>query len=450
MRHLTIEAFLTACGGMLSGVAPGGELSAVTTDSRTVTPGCLFAAIPGARVDGHDYIQSAFEQGAVCCLAQRVPDGVAGCVILVPDTVAALQRAAGYYRAQFTNIPVVGITGSVGKTTAKEMTAAVLSRSYRVHKTVGNFNNDLGVSLTLFGLREEHTAAVVELGVSHPGDMERIAHLARPTIAIYTNIGDAHLEYLGSREGVLREKTVLNRFLPADGMVICNGDDPLLAAMEVPQRKITCGFGPGNDLRAEAVRALPEGGTACEIVAGARRFPVFIPAFGEHMVLSALLAAAAGLSLGLSEADIAAGIADYVPVGSRGRLLHTGCLTVIDDCYNANPTSTASALRSLARLPGRKVCILGDMLELGERSAALHRETGELAKNLGVSLVLTAGTEALQIAEGAGDISRHFSDKAALLAALGEFLLPGDTVLVKASRGAHFEEVAEALSELRL
>ena len=449
MENLTVQNIAAACGGEICGSVPAGEVTAVVTDSRKIIPGCLFAAIRGERADGNDYVNQALGGGALCALAERLPDegGVKGCVVLVPDTTAALQKIAGFYRAQF-DIPVVGVTGSVGKTTAKEMAAAVLARKFSVHKTAGNFNNDLGVPLTLFGLDEAHTAAVVELGVSHPGDMARIAAIARPSSALYTTIGDAHLEFLKSREGVLREKSVMNDYLPEDGFVVCSGDDPLLAAMTCKQRKITYGLGKGCDVRAERVETLPSGGTRCVIAAGERRFPVEIGAFGEHMVSAALAAAALGIELGRSDAEIAAGIADFVPMPGRARLFKTARLTVIDDCYNANPSSVASALRSLSAMPGQKTAILGDMLELGERSAALHREAGALARERGVDLVLTTGGEAERIAEGAGEIGRHFSDKAELIEALPSLLKPGGAVLVKASRGARFEEIVEALEQI--
>ena len=449
MENLTVQNIAAACGGEICGSVPAGEVTAVVTDSRKIIPGCLFAAIRGERADGNDYVNQALGGGALCALAERLPDegGVKGCVVLVPDTTAALQKIAGFYRAQF-DIPVVGVTGSVGKTTAKEMAAAVLARKFSVHKTAGNFNNDLGVPLTLFGLDEAHTAAVVELGVSHPGDMARIAAIARPSSALYTAIGDAHLEFLKSREGVLREKSVMNDYLPEDGFVVCSGDDPLLDAMACKQRKITYGLGKGCDVRAERVETLPSGGTRCVIAAGERRFPVEIGAFGEHMVSAALAAAALGIELGLTDGEIAAGIADFVPMPGRARLLKTARLTVIDDCYNANPSSVASALRSLSAMPGQKTAILGDMLELGERSAALHREAGALARECGVDFVLTTGGEAERIAEGAGEIGRHFPDKAELIKALPSLLKPGGAVLVKASRGARFEEIVEALEQI--
>ena len=448
MKNLTIQNILSVCGGVWQGGAiPDGEISAVTTDSRKITAGCLFAAIPGERVDGHDFIASALAGGALCALAEHRAAGVQGNLILVPDTVTALQRLAAFYRSGF-DIPVIGVTGSVGKTTAKEMVSAVLGQKYRVHKTAGNFNNDLGVPLTLFGLNESHEAAVIEMGVSHPGDMARLAEMVRPTMSLYTVIGQAHLEFLKSRRGIFEEKTVMNGYLPTNGTVFCSGDDDLLAAMDCRREKITFGLGADCTVRAEEIRELPEGCLACTAVCGERRFELYIPAYGEHMIYAALEGAAVGMRLGLTDEEIAAGVAAYETVGHRARRLTTERLTVIDDCYNANPTSTAAGIRSLARCGGRKVCILGDMLELGENSAKLHFETGKLAKDCGIDLVLTAGAESVETARGAGEIGRHFPGKAALLAALPELLRSGDTVLVKASNSQRFEEITEALLRL--
>ena len=447
MKHLTAEAAARACGGRILGHAPAGELTAVTTDSRHVQPGSLFAALRGARADGHDFVPGVLASGAACALVERVPAGAEGCMILVEDVLKALQSIAASYRSGF-DIPLIGVTGSAGKTTTKEMLAAVLGQRYCVHKTAGNFNNDLGVPLTLFSLREEHTAAVVELGVSHPGDMARIASVARPTAAVYTNIGDAHLEFLGSREGILAEKSVMNAYLPPDGTVIVNGDDPLLAALPWAGPRLTYGLGAANDVRGENVEVQPDGSLRFRLVCGGETVPVVIPAFGDHMVYAALAAAAAGFSLGLTGEQIARGVPDFRQAAHRGELLRTGQITVIDDSYNANPTSMASAIRSLSHFPGRRVCVLGDMLELGQDSAKLHFSVGELARESGIDLVLTLGDEAEHIARGAGEnIARHLPDRESLFSALGELIRPGDTVLVKASRGMRFEEAARALAE---
>ncbi|MBE6914365.1 MAG: UDP-N-acetylmuramoyl-tripeptide--D-alanyl-D-alanine ligase [Ruminococcaceae bacterium] len=448
MKNLTLENILTACRGVWHGddALLGKTVSAVVTDSRRVSAGCLFAAIPGERVDGHDFAAAALHDGALCVLAQRIPAGAEGNFILVPDTVAALQAIAGFYRAGF-DIPVLGITGSVGKTTAKEMVASVLSQRFCVHKTSGNFNNDLGVALTLFGIEERHEAVVVEMGISHPGDMVRLAEIVRPTAALYTVIGDAHLEFLRSREGIFAEKTVINRYLPEQGLVFCNGDDNLLAGMECAQRALSFGLGDGCDVRAENARTLGDS-TACTVSCGDRRFDVCVPAYGEHMLYAVAEGAAVGIAFGLSDEEIAAGIAAYETVGHRARRIETGKLTVIDDCYNANPTSTASALRSLARCDGRRVAVLGDMLELGGQSAALHYETGALAAQLGIELVLCTGEASRETARGAGACGRHFAEKDALIAALAELVREGDTVLVKASRSMRFEDITSALETL--
>ena len=243
MKNLSLERIAAVCGAEIHGAVPPGEITSVVTDSRAVTPGCLFAAIRGERSDGHDYIGAALSAGAKCALAERVPEGVTGCVLLVEDTLRALQTLAGFYRAQFA-LPLVGVTGSVGKTTAKEMLACVLARRFRVHKTQGNFNNDLGV----------------------------------PTVALYTNIGDAHLEFLGSRAGVLAEKSRMNVFLPPDGLAVCNGDDPLLAGMDCPVPKLSYGLGAWCDVRAEDVETDGEE-IRCTVVTERTRFALRIPAF---------------------------------------------------------------------------------------------------------------------------------------------------------------------------
>lgn len=449
MKNLRLENIIAACRGTWQGDAAAlrREISAVTTDSRAVTAGSLFAAIPGERADGHDFLAAAFEKGALCALVQHIPAGMQGNFICVADTVPALQAIAAFYRAQF-DVPVLGITGSVGKTTAKEMIAAVLGQRYRVHKTAGNFNNDLGVPLTLFGLDERHEIAVVEMGISHPGDMARLAQTVQPDAMLYTVIGHAHLEFLKSREGILAEKSTANAYLPDGGTVFCCGDDDLLAAMTCRQSKVSFGLGADCDVRAENVRSLPDGSTECTIVGSGRRIDVSIPAYGEHMVCAALEGAAVGMAYGLTDAEIAAGIAAYEPVGHRARLIRTETLTIVDDCYNANPTSTASAIRSLSRFTGRRVCILGDMLELGENAAALHYETGRLAADCGIDLVLTVGTFSAELARGAGARARRYAKKSALLEALPELIAPGDAVLVKASRSMAFEEITAVLEAL--
>ena len=455
MKNLTLENAVAAVRGDYIGdhALLRTELSAVTTDSRSVTPGCLFAAIRGERADGHDYIPAAFAQGALAVLAEKMPKAPAGPVLLVRSTEKALQSLAAFYRAQF-DCPVLGVTGSVGKTTAKEMCAAVLSQRFPTLKTQGNFNNGLGVPLTLFRLEETHRAAVVEMGVSHFGEMQELADMAQPDMALYTAIGHAHLEAFGDLDGVLREKGKMIDALPAHGAVFVCGDDALLRAWDTGTRKkVLFGTTPDCDVYAENVRSLGLQGTGCDVVSGSRRIPVVIPAFGLHIVYAALGAAAVGLQLGLTDEEIASGIAAYAPVGSRCRTVQAPRCTVIDDCYNANPTSVAASLASLASLPGRRVCILGDMFELGENSAALHRAVGECAAEYGIEQVIACGELAKEIYAGAraaenAPLAWHFPDRESLLDVLDQLIRKGDTVLVKASHSAHFETLVSALEAL--
>ena len=444
MRNLTPAAVRDVTGADANGPLPAVELTAVVRDSRDVTPGCLFAAIPGERFDGHDFIPAAAKDGAVCVLCERFTDDDIP-QLRVPDTQAALRKLAAFYRRQF-SVPFVGVTGSVGKTTAKEMIWAVLSTRFDTMKTQKNFNNELGVPLTLFSLRDRHEAAVVEMGISGFGEMTRLTEMVRPDIAVFTRIGDAHLEFLGDRPGVLRAKGEIVTGMPADGVVIANGDDPLLAAHDFGRRTVLFGLGEGCAVRAVDVEA-DESGARCVIEAGDRRIPVVIPAFGRHMVYAALMGAAVGLTLGLTDGEIAAGIGRYEPVGSRARVVKTPLLTIVDDCYNANPTSTENALESLASLPGRHVAILGDMLELGGDAGRLHEQVGVCAKNTG-AFTAACGPLSKHIAAGAGEGALWYPDADGLIAALPDFIRAGDAVLVKASHAMGFDRVVEALERM--
>lgn len=454
MRNLSLSNIIAATHGDYHGASEllDREITAVTTDSRSVLPGALFAAIPGERADGHDFIGGAAAAGALAALAQRVPAGCTIPVIVVKNTIEALGKLAAFYRRQFA-VPVLGVTGSVGKTTAKEMLSDVLSQRFKVHKTAKNLNNELGVPLTLFGLDETTEFAVVEMGISHFGEMTRLAQIVAPDMALYTRIGSAHLEFLGDYDGVLRAKTEMLPLLPPDGTVFLNGDDTMLRRVNCAQPICRYGTVPDCDVRGENVRPLDSGGMAFDIVSDGRRMAAKINAYGLHLLTAALGAAAVGLKMGLTEEEIAAGIAAYVPVGSRAGRIETDCLTIVDDCYNANPTSVAAALDSLSLLPGRHVCILGDMKELGKNEERLHYETGAYAVKTGVSLVVTCGALAKEIAAGAdgaqGENAVWFQNKAALIRALPKLLQKGDTVLVKASHSMAFEEIVEALKQLR-
>lgn len=444
MKELTSEIAARLTDAKCIGTLPDGELTAITTDSRNVIPGAMFGAIAGERVDGHDYLTAAMEKGAVCALVEHAVD-CALPQLVVSSTETALQTLAAYYRSRF-DIPVVGVTGSVGKTTAKEMIASVLSQRFDTLKTEKNFNNELGVPFTLFRLTPEHEAAVVEMGISGFGEMTRLTNMVKPDIAVFTLIGDAHLEFLHDRAGVLRAKGEIVSAMPDNGLVIANGDDVLLSKHDFGRETLLFGFGENCALRAANVQS--DGGcTRCDILWQGRAIPVCIPAYGRHMVYAALMGAAVGLHLGLSDEQIAAGIEGYETVGHRGRVLKTARFTVIDDCYNSNPTSAASAVRSMLDLGGRPVAILGDMLELGENSAALHRELGAFAAESGAK-VIACGPLARAIAEGAGESGCWFETTAELIAALPELVSAGDVILVKASRRMKFEDITEQLEKL--
>lgn len=442
MKDMTIFSAARAAGGRVAGCGQDAPLSGGVIDSREAGPGLMFCALPGERVDGHEYMRSALEKGAACCLATHVPEGVTGPVILVDDVRSAMAKIAGACRDRL-GIPVVGITGSSGKTTAKEMCAAVLSQKYNTLKTEKNFNNELGVPLTLFRIGPEHGAAVVELGINHFGEMSRLGAMAKPDIAVYTLIGRSHLEALGDLDGVLRAKGELVEHMPPDGMLIVNGDDEKLAAWRPARRKLTFGLGEGCDVRGVGFAPRGAEGSALTVLAGERRIELFLPAYGRHLAYAALAAAAVGIELGLSDGQIAAGAADYAPVGRRARIIETPSLTVIDDCYNANPDSVKMAIASAGALGGRLVCILGDMLELGEQSEQMHREVGEAARAAG-ALLLTAGERSAAMG------GEHFASKAELISALPRLLKRGDRVLVKASHSMAFEEISDALRALSL
>lgn len=448
MINMSVSRAARICGGRLTSEKNSDvNINRIIIDSRNVEPGDMFVAYKGEKADGHDYIASALEKGAACCLAERVPEQLSGSVILVEDVQKALEAIAAEYRGGL-SLPVVGITGSVGKTTAKEMVASVLRRKLRVLKTEGNLNNQIGVPMTLSHIGAEHQAAVVEMGISGFGEMRCLAAMARPTIAVFTLIGHAHLEFLGDLEGVFKAKTEMLEMMPDNGTVIINGDDPWLSRIECSQRLISCGLGNNCDIRAENIQSRPDGTTECDIIYWDGKIHVHIPAHGRHLVYAAMEAAAAGLVLGLGEDEIADGIASYQVVGRRGAVWTGDKLTLVDDCYNANPDSMRSSIDSLTDMPGRHVCILGDMLEMGRDSAAMHYELGRYAVEKGVKLVICCGELGREIARGAGDLGQWYSSREELIHDLPQLIGQGDTVLVKASRGMHLEEISEQLKKL--
>lgn len=457
MEPMTVGQIAAAVDGVwLNPSENAPAVTAVCTDSRALTPGCLFLPWVGERFDGHDFIDAALASGAAGCLCARAPERLREdkFYIQVADTRLALRALASAYRGQF-SIPVVQITGSVGKTTTKEMTAAVLGARHRVWKTPENYNNDIGTPLTLLGLTREHEAAVIETGMNHFGEIEYLTEMVRPDIAVISNIGDAHIEYLGSREGILKAKCEIFKHLKKDGLAILNGDDALLDTVDVPFRTVRCGKSERCQARITEVADHGVEGICCTVVTEKDRYELSIPAPGEHMAYAAAIATAVGEALGLSREEIARGAAAYVPVGSRMRVLRLPeRRLILDDCYNANPQSVAAALEVLARTErDRKIAVLGDMGELGELGDRAHYNMGALAAMLGVDLVFAigGGDRAGRIADGvaqSGGSVLYFPTKEEALPELRQQMKPPGTVmLAKASHAMKFEWLVERLRE---
>ncbi len=448
MRPMTARQIAGAVGGALHGA---GQITAVSTDSRSIPAGSLFVPLRGERFDGHAYIPQALSAGAVGCLCEALPTELSPdkFYIQVPDTRLALKALAAWYRNQFA-IPFVQITGSVGKTTTKEMVAAVLSQRYEVLATRGNFNNDIGVPLTLFGLEEKHQAAVIESGMNHFGEIRYLGEMVRPDIAVITNIGDAHIEYLGSREGILQAKCeIFENLRPETGLAVLSGDDGLLRDLQLPFDTVFCGLGENCGVRVQNVADRGVQGITCTVTTQRGAYPLEIPALGIHMVYPAAMAVAIGEKLGLTAEEICRGVAAYQPAGSRMRIVHcTQGRILLDDCYNANPQSVEAALRVLAK-EHRTVAVLGDMNELGELSERAHREIGRLAKELEISALVAIGEKARAIADGAAGMETHWFPTAVQAMDTIRGLFQPDTVLlIKASHAMHFEEIVEQLRHL--
>ena len=452
MKPFLLKDAVAACGGRYVGPeeALNREITAVTSDSRTAGPGSLFVAFQGERVDGHRFMADCIATGAACCVSEREPsEGETPCIV-VDSSLRAIGALAAWHRSRF-DIPVIGITGSVGKTTTKEMIAAVLSRRFNTHRTEKNFNNELGVPWTLLRLDDANEASVVEMGINHFGEMSRLTAIVRPTIAVFTVIGEAHLEFLGDRPGVLRAKGEIIEGMDRDGLLILNGDDDLLAGFNPGLRRLTYGKNPDCDVVAENIVSRGAEGMSFTVRHPGGAFDAAIHGYGGHLVYAALAATAAGLSLGMTGEEIAAGIADYHTVGDRARVIELKDFTIVSDCYNANPDSVRAGIDSLSAMQGRRVCVLGDMMELGENAEDLHRKTGAYAARGGAGLVIGCGKLGRHIAEGAkaaGIEAIAFDDRDTMITALPGIIHRGDVVLVKASHAMAFEKVVGAMEDL--
>lgn len=453
MKNLTLKNLALACNGTYVGAKEieDKEVTCIFTDSRKAEAGGLFVPIKGARVDAHDFIEQVMEKGVLATLSEKDLGEKPFPYILVKSSLTAVKDIAEFYLKQL-QIPVVGITGSVGKTSTKEVIASVLAQKYNTLKTQGNFNNELGLPLTIFRLRDEHEMAVLEMGISDFGEMHRLAKIARPNTCVITNIGLCHLEFLKSRDGILKAKTEIFDYLQSDGHIILNGDDDKLVTVQEAKGIKPVFFGVENHQGIWADEIKPEGlkGISCCIHAGEESFSVLIPVPGKHSVYNALAATAVGLTYGLTIEEIRKGIESLQSVSGRFHIIETQEYTVIDDCYNANPISMKASLDVLTDALGRKVAILGDMGELGADERKMHQEVGRYAAEREIDVLLCVGELSADMAEAARTVSsktqvEHFANKEDLMKELPELLEKGDTVLVKASHFMEFGEIVEKL-----
>ena len=455
MKAMSLREITAAVGGTYYGDESKLvlEVTGVAIDSRKVLEGYLFVPLKGARVDGHTFIPQVMESGALCTLTEQELPEATYPYIQVSSCEQALKDLAEHYRKAL-DIKVVGITGSVGKTSTKEMIASVLSQKYNVLKTAGNFNNEIGLPLTIFNIRKEHQIAVLEMGISDFEEMHRLAKMARPDICVITNIGLCHLENLIDRDGILKAKTEMFDYMQPGANIILNGDDDkLITVKEKGYAPLYFGLSADWDAYATDIRSLSLRGTACTLHLGGETLDVTIPIPGHHMVYNALAGALVGRELGLSAEEIKAGIEALVPVSGRNNMIATDSFLIIDDCYNANPVSTCASLNVLATADSRKVAILGDMFELGEKEKELHFGVGAHAAEQGIDLVICIGDLSQETASGVryqGGNAVHFSTKAEFLEKGMTLLEKGDTVLVKASHGMEFPEIVEKLQEVKL
>jgi len=448
---LTPQTIAEVTGGEYTGTedASNNPVTGAVRDNRDVKPGNLFVCIQGARVDGHTFANSAFESGAACCLVEKHIPEAKGPYVLVDSTLESIKKLGGYYRSLF-DIPVIGITGSVGKTTAKEIIAAVLSAKLNVLKTEMNMNNELGVPLTLLSLTDEHEAAVIEMGISDFGEMSRLAEMVRPDIFVMTKIGYSHIVELGDLQGVLKAKTEAFAYMKPTGIAVLNGDDELLLGYDPKMKKIKFGLEEHNDVRAINVYAKSVDALEFDITSEKSRFHVTLPAYGTHLAALAPAAVITGQLLGMTDEDICRGFLLYAPVEGRSVVTKPNGITLIDDCYNANPNSVKAALTSISALSGRRVAILGDMFNLGEHTKEMHTEVGAFAASCEIDVLLCQGELARLIYEGfisgGGKEAYYYPTMEELIAELPKQTKKGDTILVKASRGMHFEQLLPVIS----
>ncbi len=449
MKAFTLQEAAAALG--LPQMQAQATLADVCTDTRKIQPGSLFVCLRGERFDGHTFAPQAAQLGAAALLVDHPVDADVP-QLVVTDTGKALLQLAGWYRRRF-RLPVVGLTGSVGKTTTKEFIALVLGAKYNTLKTQGNLNNEIGVPQMLFRLEDSHTAAVIEMGMNHFGEISRLTRAVAPTVGLITNIGVSHIENLGSRAGILQAKLEILEGMAPDAPLIVNADNDMLRTVKLGDRPLLT-FAIDDQSADFTATDIAEQGSTTTFTVHHSTFtqPVTIPTVGIHNVYNALAAMAVGYATGVDPAAAAAALANYVPAGMRQNLVQVGGVQVIEDCYNASPDSMRAALQTLGKLPvHRRYAVLGAMLELGDYAKEAHTQVGKMAAENGIDGVLAYGADAAYIVEAAKQAglenARLFDTKEALAQALAQQVQSGDGVLFKGSRGMHLEDVMHTVYE---
>ncbi len=455
MRAITLSAIARAVGGKLpEGLDPEQRITEISTDTRSLSKGCVFLALRGETFDGHDFVMKAIENGAICAITDIAIEGCP--CICVKETGQALLNVAEYYRSLF-SIPLIGITGSVGKTTTKELVACVLGEKYTTLKTAQNLNNEIGMPKTLLQLEEEHGAAVIEMGMSHFGEISRMAVSCHPTIGVITNIGFSHVENLGSQEGILRAKRELLDGMAEHAPLVVSADDAYLCSLKEQEstlgRPVYTYSAEGNLADVSATHIKEENAvTTFTICQGEQNYLAVLPAVGIHNVKNALAAFLVGQLAGLEVQEILCGLARYVPAGMRQKILEKEGRTVIVDCYNASPDSMRAALSVLKNYPceGKRIAVLGDMLELGEMSMSLHEMVGEYVAQANLDFLFCYGKASMEIARRASELvgglrTYYTESKKSLEEMLAVTCEAGDCILFKGSRGMHLETVIDSL-----
>lgn len=446
MGKITLRQAAAWCGGKVAPEFEDVTFLGATNDSRNIRQGELFIALQGAR-DGHDFIPMAMERGAAAVLCTHCEENIPA--IVVKDTRLALGDIARGERERI-GMKVIGVTGSVGKSTTKEMIASVLSGSFRVGKTPVNHNNDIGMPMAILAMPEDTQVAVLEMGMNHFREIAYLAAIAKPDVAVITNIGTMHIEHLGSVEGILQAKLEILEGMGKDGRIILNGDDPLLWNLHTryPDQAVYFGIqNPDCTILGGDIKEKKDG-LRFTVRRGESAFSVRVPVEGRHFVLDALAAITVGLEFGVDPAEIQHGLSQFHNLGGRQEIFKAKCVTIIKDCYNAGPASMTAALNVLGSRPGRHIAVLGDMLELGSSTQAEHYRVGRIAAEK-ADIVLCYGPNGVRVVNGAitggmdPSLARAFTDQDALTAALRQAVKPGDVILFKGSRGMHMEWILD-------